>query len=172
MFSEKEKINKSVLTANSIEASRGWSLSQKDNPLLCYYCKSPLFYIEIIWGIVEELSLLGIKVLGDNHKSHYSLREVGFNLYCAECGKFEEHYDKYFYPEDKLVCSWNDKELNLSEKEEISHCLSQFNQKGDFTPNYKSSQMMYLKNKLKEYELKLPKHAQIKKKNRRLFKRD
>lgn len=149
---EVERINKSVLTADSIDVRRGWSLSQKNNPVLCFYCKSPLFYVEIVWGIVEEEELLGISI--SERKTNYSLREIGLNLYCAECGHFHDDYCKYFYPEDKVVCSWNDEELNLAEAEEIKYCLAQFNRKGDFTPNYSNQETDYLKKKLKEYEEK------------------
>ena len=152
---ELERINKSVLTAGSIETRKGWSLAQKDNPILCEYCKSPLFYVGIDWGIVEESWLFNdIKVLGKERDFQYHLREVGLILYCAECGHFHEHYSKYFYPEDKLVCSWNDEELDIVEMEEIKHCLEQFNRKGDFTPNYPSPETSFLKKKLREYEEK------------------
>lgn len=150
---EVEKINKSVLTADSIEARRGWSLAQKDNPVLCFYCKSPLFYVGIVWGIVEEEELLGISI--SERKTNYSLREIGLNLYCAECGHFHDDYCKYFYPKDKVVCSWDDEELDLAEIEEIKYYLTQFNKKGDFTLSYPNKEMEYLKKKLKEYEEKL-----------------
>ena len=160
---EVERINKLVLTADSIECKR-WSLAQKDNPVLCSYCKSPLFYIGIEWGIVEERELHGIKVLGKEREPQYNIREVGLILYCAECGHFHENYSKYFYPEDKLVCSWSDDELGLAEIEEIKHCLEQFNRNGDFKPNYKSTEMDYLKRKLLEYEKKyFPKNRKIRK---------
>jgi hypothetical protein len=160
---EVERINKSVLTADSIESCR-WTLAQKDNPVLCSYCKSPLFYVGITWGVVEEDELFGdIKVVGREWKHQYFLREIGLKLYCAECGHFHDDYYKYFYPEDKVVCSWNDEELDLAEIEEIRHCLNQFNSKGDFTPNYKSTEMSYLKKKLREYEEKHTK-KKIKKK--------
>ncbi|MEK6854841.1 MAG: hypothetical protein AABX73_01325 [Nanoarchaeota archaeon] len=148
---EVERMNKLVLTADSIECKR-WTLAQKDNPVLCFYCKSPLFYIGIEWGVVEERELFGIKVLGKEREPQYQLREVGLILYCAECGHFHENYSKYFYPKDKLVCLWSDEELDLADIEEIKHCLEQFNRKGDFKPNYKSAEMFYLKNKLIEYE--------------------
>lgn len=165
---EKEKIAKLVLTLDGIENSRGWSLAQKDNPLLCYSCKSPLFYIEIVQGIVDETEIFkDIKVLEKEREPQYSLREVGFNIYCAECGKFEEHYDKYFYPEDKLVCCWNDKEIDFAEIEEIKHCLEQFNRRGDFTPNYNSQEMKYLKAKLIEYERKIKNSKQSSKSKER-----
>jgi|TARA_Y100000034_G_C6904339_1_gene419165 hypothetical protein len=152
---EVERINKSVLTADSIEGMGRWSLSQKENPVLCFYCKSPLFYIQIVWGVVEEEELFkNMGIVKRNRKPHYSLREVGLNLYCAECGHFHDDYCKYFYPKDREVCSWSDEELDLAEIEEIKYCLTQFNQKGDFIPSYKSSQMNYLKKMLKEYEEK------------------
>ncbi len=150
---EVERINKSVLTADSIETGRGWSLAQKDNPLLCFYCKSPLFYVEIVWGIVEERGLLwDIKVVGKEREPQYALREIGLNLYCAECGHFHNDYCKYFYPEDKVVCSWSDEELDFAEAEELKYCLEQFNRKGDFTPRFHNKEMDYLKKMLKEYE--------------------
>lgn len=166
---EVERINKSVLTADSVETSRGWSLAQKDNPVLCSYCKSPLFYVGIVWGVVEEKELLGIKVLGKEREPQYSLREIGLNLYCAECGHFHDDYCRYFYPEDKLVCSWNDEELDLAEIEEIKYCLEQFNRKGDFAPHYHNSEMSYLKNRLKEYEEEYSKETKkIKKKKKEI----
>ena len=119
---ELERINKSIITADSIEARNGWSLSQKENPTLCSYCKSPLFYVWIEWGVVEESELFkDIKVLEKG--KHYWLREVGLVLYCAECGHLHNDYCKYFYPKDRLVCSWSDKELDLAEIEEIKYCL-------------------------------------------------
>lgn len=168
---EIERINKLVLTADSIRSSDGWSLAHKNNPLLCDYCKSPLFYIEIVWGIVEESALFGIKVLGKEREPQYALRELGFVLYCAECGHFHEQYDKYFYPDDKVVCYWKDKELEFAELQEIWHCLEQFNRKGDFKPNYNSPEMQYLKEKLKEYESKLPKTKKKHKKGKNKHKK-
>ncbi|MEK6951836.1 MAG: hypothetical protein AABX29_02370 [Nanoarchaeota archaeon] len=151
---ETERINKSVLTADSIESKRGWSLAQKDGIVLCYYCKSPLFYFLKELGIVEESNLWDIKVIHKEREPQYILREVGLLLYCAECGNFHDDYSKYFYPKDKLVCGWSDEELDIAEIEEIMYCLEQWNQKGDFTPRFKNSQMNYLKKKLKEYEEK------------------
>lgn len=151
---EVERINKLVLTADSIEGVGRWSLAQKENPVLCFCCKSPLFYVQIIWGVVEEEELFNIKVIGKERKPHYSLRETGLNLYCAECGHFHDDYCKYFYPKDKEVCSWSDEDLDFAEIEEIKHCMEQFNRKGDFTPNYNSKEMIYLKKKLLEYEEK------------------
>lgn len=149
---ELERINKSIITADSIETSSGWSLSKEDNPFLCEYCKSPLFYINIEWGIVEDDIYKEIKVLGKEREPQYYLREIGFRLYCAECGHFNEIYYKYFYPEDKVVCSLNDDRLEYVELQEIKHWLDQFNRKGDFTPNYQCHEAEYLKKKLKEHE--------------------
>lgn len=164
---EVERINKSVLTADSIETGRGWSLAQKDSPVLCFYCKSPLFYVGITWGVTEEKELLGnIKILGKEREPQYSLREIGLNLYCAECGHFHNDYSKYFYPKDKIVCSWSDEELDLAEIEEIKYCLEQFNRKGDFTPLYPNKEMGYLKKKLKEYEEKYYNNKVAKKKKK------
>ncbi len=150
-MNEVERINKSVLIADSIKSTRRWSLAQQDNPVLCSYCKSPLFYLEIVWGIIEE-EKREFKVMGKEREPQFWIREVGLNLYCAECGHFNDDYFKYFYPEDRLVCLWNDEELDLADIEEIKHCLEQFNRKGDFTPNYNSVEVVFLKKKLLEYE--------------------
>mgnify|MGYP001570464852 FL=1 len=163
---EVERINKSVLTADSIEAGKGWSLAQKDNPVLCSYCKSPLFYIGIVWGVTEESNLLGIKVLGKDRPFQYSLREIGLNLYCAECGHFNDNYYKYFYPEDKVVCTWSDEELDIAEAEEIKYCLEQFNRKGDFTALFHNREMDYLKKKLREYEGRNENQRRLKKRKK------
>ncbi|MDO8563615.1 MAG: hypothetical protein Q7R87_01260 [Nanoarchaeota archaeon] len=159
---ENERITKLILKPNNIMTSRGWSLAQYDNPLSCYSCKSSLFYVHITWGVVDETDMHDFKVLGRDHKYQYWLREIGFGLFCAECGDFQESYFKYFYPEDKVVCYWREDNLDLGDFEEIRHCLTQWNSKGDFKPNYNSSILQYLKNKLKEYELKKPKVKPIK----------
>ncbi|MDP1695044.1 MAG: hypothetical protein Q8L34_05900 [Candidatus Woesearchaeota archaeon] len=160
---EVERISKSVLTADSIESRRGWSLAQKDNPVMCIYCKSPLFYVGISWGIVEEERWKDIKIFNKQREPQYRLQEIGLHLYCAECGHWNETYHKHFYPEDKLVCNWEDDELDYAEIEEIYYCLEQFNRRGDFTPRYSSTAMEYLKRKLKEYEGKLKKLKKSKK---------
>lgn len=163
-----ERITKLILTADSIELRRGWSLAQKDNPLLCSYCKSPLFYVEIVWGVVDVTEeYKDFKVFGKEREPQYALREIGLQLYCAECGHFHEPYASYFYLLEKVVCSWNDEELDIAEAEEIKHCLDQMNQKGDFTPNYRSIQMDYLKKKLVSYEEMLATYAESKKRRRK-----
>jgi len=161
---ENEKVIKLILKADSIKTGRGWTLAQYDNPFLCSSCKSPLFYVHITWGVVDETEMREYKVLGRNHKYQYWLREIGFGLFCAECGDFQENYWKYFYPDDRIICCWKDDELNLTELEEIKHCLTQWNSNGDFKPNYKSNDFDYLKNKLKEYESKQIKSISKKKK--------
>ena len=89
---EVERINKSVLTAHSIEiGNSGWSLSQKDNPVLCYYCKSPLFYVGIegwyLRGHIKELAVRQLLVeaekiidLGINPKDCRNPRNAIFNV--------------------------------------------------------------------------------------------
>ncbi len=157
MLEERKRIAKLVFTLESIESSTGWSLSHEDASRLCYSCKSPLFYIHIVWGIVEEAELFGIKVMGDEYNYHYGVREIGLVLYCAECGRYDEHYSKYFYPEDKVVCSLEDTEFKYVEMEEIKHCIIQWNKKGNFKPNYNSPDLRCLKRKFEEYEKKIKK---------------
>ncbi|MAG77630.1 MAG: hypothetical protein CL811_12820 [Colwelliaceae bacterium] len=149
---EVERINKSIITADSIEARKGWTLANKDNPVLCHYCKSPLFYIGLVWGIVDESDFnKEFKVIGQEHGSYY-MREVGLILYCAECGHFHEHYYKHFFPNDKIICTWDDEEIDIAEIEEIRYCIAQYNKNGDFEPHFNNCQMNYLKKKLREYE--------------------
>lgn len=111
-------------------------------------------------GIVEEERWTDIKVLGKEREPQYGLREIGLHLYCAECGHWHEDYYKYFYPQDKQVCGWNDDELDFAEIEELWYCLEQYNRKGDFIPRYHSHAMEYLKTKLKDYEEKRKKNEQ------------
>lgn len=120
----------------------------------CPYCNSNLLYIKITWGIVVEENEYG--VMWNKSNRTYEIRETGFSLHCAECGDFIEHYIK-FYPEDRIIyefekdLSWDDYERN-----EVDYCLHQFNQKRDFTPNYKFGELNLMKDKLLEYEKKYP----------------
>lgn len=158
---EIERMNKLVLTADSVETKGGWSLAQKENAFVCDYCKSPYFFVRQEHGVIEEPS--DWQVVGQRRKDFYVLREIGLALYCAECGKFHEDYWKWFYPKDRIVCSWDDDELEYAEIEEIQYCIQQYNQKGSFKPAFKTGELNYLKEKLDEYENK---HYPVKKKSR------
>lgn len=148
----KDRIPKLVILPGEISDNTGFALNLNEDTVTCNDCGSHLFYIKIEWGVVVEEHDYGI--LGNRSKRIYALREVGFALYCAECGQFEESYWKWFYPEDKVICTWD--EINGAEKSEIEYCLRQFDQKGDFTPQYKCAEVNLLKEKLKEYEKKHP----------------
>ncbi len=147
----KKRILKTVILPSEIEAST-WGFSNHDNKINCDDCNSNLFYANITWGVVEEESTW--QIMGNRSKRTYALREIGLCLYCAECGCFEEDYAKWFYPKDKTVCTWD--ELDGAEREEVNHCLNQWDQKGTFTPLWKSSELNILKENLKEYEKKNP----------------
>lgn len=149
---EHKRIIKNVIMPVSIETRNGWSLSQKDNIFLCYQCKSPLMYIRQEHGVVEEEPHFPVE--NNRRKDYYMLRVVGLAIHCAECGAFQNDFSKWFYPEDKQVCSWDEEELDMAEREEIEYCLIQFNQNGDFEPRFKSGELAYLKKKLEEYEKK------------------
>ena len=153
------KIAKLILKASEIPC-REWDLSTNNDLVMCYDCKSPLFYVKINWGIVAEEN--DYKVMYNRSNRVYVLREIGFELYCAECGSLMIDYSKYFYPEDKLVYVFD--ELDSDERAEIECCLQQFNQKGDFKSRYEDALFKELKNKLLEYEKKHPIKCQKKKK--------
>jgi hypothetical protein len=120
----------------------------------CWECNSNLFYIKIIWGIVAEES--DYYIMNYKSKRVYSLREVGFNLYCAKCGSFKEDYRKFFYPSDKLLVFDVLDCCDEDERAEIQNCLAQYNQKGDFKTRYTSNIFTELKKSLIEYDKNHP----------------
>ncbi len=149
----KERIVKAVIKADQIKDKCGWDLSSNENLVVCHSCMSALFYIKINYGVVAEDN--DWLVMGNRSSRTFALREIGFNVYCAECGDFIEDYSKYFYPEDKLVFYDLD-ELYDDDRAELLVCLNQFNQKRDFTARYKNVLFDNLKKKLNEYEKKHP----------------
>ncbi len=160
-----KKQHKLVIIPNEIRDNAHWALNLNDDTITCSDCGSHLFYIKIEWGVVAEDNNYGIMGNRQNITNRtYNLREVGFALYCAECGEFEEHYWKNLYPEDKLICTWD--ELAGAEKAEIEYCLNQFDQKGDFKPSWKNPEVNVLKEKLKEYEKKYPLKKETKRKKK------
>ena len=115
-------------------------------------CNSNLTYIKVNWGVVAEDNDYG--VMGNKDNRTYSLREFGLTIFCVECGCFYERYSKWFYPEDKIIMSFD--ELEEAEMCEVEYCLNQFDQKKDFKPQYKWHELDELKKKLREYEIKYP----------------
>jgi len=156
----KKRIPMLVISPSEIGDRSLFGLNLNDNVIKCHECGSHLFYIKIEWGVVVEDFLYG--VLGNRSNRCYALREIGLVIYCSICSEFNEHYGKYFYPEDKLVCTWD--EIDGPERAEIEHCLHQFNQKGRFNPLYKCSEARILKEKLMDYEKRHPIKDHIKKK--------
>jgi len=147
-----EQIRKLVIKPDEIKDENSWSMSLNKNLHSCQDCNSNLTYIKINWGVVAEDN--NYSVLGDRSTRTYSLREIGLTIYCAECGCFHENYAKWFYPEDKLIMRFD--ELEEVEMPEVEYCLNQFDQKGDFKPQYKWFELNELKRKLIEYEKKFP----------------
>lgn len=157
---EKNRIPKLVLTQDQIESNNSWRLSQRDLLERCDICGSNLFYFEKIYGVVVED--LDYGVLGYKEKRYFALREIGLNLYCAECGDFHEDFTKWFYPEDRVIMTFD--EIEDTEKVEIDYCLNQYNQKHDFTPRYKNMHLNELKEKLDEYVKNNPEPKDLKRK--------
>jgi hypothetical protein len=161
----KDRIPKLVIKPGDINTER-FGLACNENLLMCYECKSPLFYIKINYGVTAEEYDYGI--VNNKSKRVYALREIGFNIYCAECGSFIENYNKFFYPDDKLVF-WDFMydELDDDERAEIDCCLNQYNQKRDFKARYKAPIFNELKEKLDEYEKNHPEDDKEKIKKRK-----
>ena len=167
MKTDKERIHELVIKAGDIDGNYGWGIAGNENLVVCPDCMGVLHYIKIEWGVVVDES--EFMVMWNRGKRTYALREIGFSLYCAKCGRFIENYEKFFYPEDKLITDIEIlDELSEEDRAEIWNCLNQFNQKGNFTPRYKATVFENLKKKLLEYEKKhpLPKKKQEKRKLR------
>ena len=145
-----EQIKKLVIKPSEIEDNNSWRLILGKNLHSCGDCNSNLTYIKIEWGVVAEDDTY--QVMGNRSKRMYISREIGLTVYCAECGCFDEYYSKWFYPEDKLIMRFED--IEEAEMLEVDYCLNQFNQKGDFKPQYSFSELGELKKKLLEYEKK------------------
>jgi len=135
----KERMHKLVIVPSELTQ---YNFGEK--LLSCYDCNSNLMYLRIQYGIVKEKD--EFQIMNNRSKVVYSVREIGFSVYCAECGSFIENYFK-FYNNDELVYSF-DMELDEDEKAEIEYCLSQFNQKGDFVPRYKFGELNIIKEAL------------------------
>jgi len=148
-----KRIPELVIIPSQISDKNNFGINTNSNMISCYECNSSLCYIKINWGIVAEDYDYGI--LGNKDNRVYALREIGFSVYCAKCGEFNENYCKDFYPDDKIIMSDFDlDEIDEDERTEINLCLNQFNQKKDFTARYKSHIFIELKDKLMEYEKK------------------
>lgn len=156
MLKEKKGLIKYVVAVDSIETRGGWTLAQKENVARCPNCGGNIFYVRKEHGVVDE---------SDDHEDLfrekdmrcYHLRQIGLALYCAECGEMEDFYDKFFHPTDKVVCSWDDEELEYGEMEEVNFALLQFNKTGKMKLGYSDSNIKYLQRKLEEYEKEHPK---------------
>jgi len=168
MIKEKERIPKLILTPDSIELQdSGWRLSTQEQLTMCNNCHSNLFYIEPRYGIiVEEFDGFGVMYYKEDRQ--FRLTEIGLSTYCAECGCYNEGYYKYFYPEDKVIMTFED--LNDVEGIEINHCLNQYNQNHDFKPSYQLSETRELKEKLDKYIKEHPIKKETKTKKRKVKK--
>ena len=161
----KKQIHELVILPSEIKDNNSWGLNLNNNTTTCGDCGSHLFYIKEELGVVAEEHDMMIM----NNRGHrmYNIRPIGLVLYCAKCSSFSEVYHSFCYDKDTIVCSWD--ELGGAEKIEIEYCLDQWDQKGDFKPQYKCSEVIYLKEKLKEYEKKHP--LKLENKRKKLKKR-
>jgi hypothetical protein len=154
---EKKGMIKYIVTMDSIETRGGWSLAQKENAKSCGTCGGHLFYVRQEHGVVDESG--DFEWRPKNERS-YCLRPTGLALYCGECGEFEDDFFKYFYPEDRVVCSWDDEDLEYEELEVLKHAIFLYNHTGKIDKNsmsYCPVEMLKLQEKLDEYEKKHPK---------------
>ncbi len=159
----RKRIPKIVIKPDEIESNDCFGLNLNENTITCSDCGSHLFYIKKELGVVAEEHDYGIW----NNRSNriHCVRTVGVIIYCAECGAFNEHYRNFCFDKDNLICTWD--ELGGCGVVEIKHCLHQWDQKGDFKPQWKCSEVITLKEKLKEYEKKHPIKNEKKKPKRR-----
>jgi hypothetical protein len=142
---ENERIPKLILLSSNIGLNNGFNASRDFNK--CSNCGSNIFYIKSVFGIVAENQ--EYMVLNNKEKRTFCLREIGFDIYCAECGDYCDDFHQYIYKKDDLVMSFD--ELEDYEKEEVGYCLAQYNQKHDFTQNYKATNLNLMKEKLNEW---------------------
>lgn len=119
------RITKSVIIADSIEARSGWSVGDYDDLHLCDSCKSPLFYVRQLMGIVEEHS--DYQVWGRIGQDYLVFRVVGLALYCAECGEINESFYSFLFDKEKVVCTWEDDDLAYAERQQIEGWLDEYN---------------------------------------------
>ena len=140
----KKRIIKSIILPDDIGNNKSW-YPNNEHRYTCDDCGSLIFYLNKIMAVVQETSSYQIHTYKD--KTYYSLREAGFNIYCAECGNFKE---MYFYDKDNIVCEFDD--LEYAEVEEVEYCLAQYNQKKSYEPRYKTNTTKILLDKIKEYD--------------------
>jgi hypothetical protein len=148
---DKKRVLKSVIMSSSIEGPGRWGLEQHDNISRCWDCGSNLFYVRLVWGVVDETKFHDFDIMG--FKRNYGLREIGLGLHCAECGSRNESYDKYFYPKDYQVCCMEDDELDFAEIEHVRFVLGYVNRNLFSIPkSLLYSEGKYVVDKIREYE--------------------
>ena len=163
----KRRIPKLIIVADEIEGNR-WGLKQEEQMFTCQDCGSMIFYVKKILGVVAEE--LDYAIMGWRSNRHYSIREIGIEIYCAECGTSSEYYNHFSYDKDSIICEHKD--IDGEEIAEIEYCLRQFNEKGDFKPSYNFNEARILKEKLFSYEKKHPlKVDSLKKKTKKVKKK-
>jgi len=140
----KKRIIKTVIRPDEID-TKMFGLALHDDRQFCGDCGSLLFYIKKMIGVVKEEN--DIQVWGNKDKTTYRLTDIGFEVYCAECGEMEEIYFQY---QKDIVCNFD--ELDNAEKEEVDYWLAQYNQKKDYVPRYKTANTNILKRKIEEHE--------------------
>jgi len=153
----KERIPKLIIKPDEIEMN--WNLKQEEQMFTCQSCGSMIFYVKKILGVIAEET--DYQIYGWRGKRNYRIIEIGIDIFCSECGEHNEWYHTFRYDKDQVVCEYDD--IGGEETGEIEFCLRQFNEKGKFTPLFKTGEARLLKEKLLEYEKKHP--IKINKKN-------
>jgi DNA-directed RNA polymerase subunit RPC12/RpoP len=149
-MTEKKRILKSVIMSSDIESPARWGLEHHDNIYRCWDCGSNLFYVRLVWGVIDETKMNDFPIYG--FRRNYSLREIGLGLHCAECGSRNESYDRFFYPKDYQVCSADDEEFDYAEMEQIKFILGFVNRNKDVPKDMLYGEGKYIIDKIAEYE--------------------
>lgn len=147
----KKRIPELVILPSEISGGT-WGLKLEENMFTCTDCSSMIFYVKKIYGVIAEN--LEYSIIGWRSERHYQITEIGINLYCAKCGESREVFHNFCWDKDQVVCEYDD--LDGEEMIDIEYCLRQFNERGDFTPRFKTGEAKLLKEKLIEYEKKHP----------------
>ena len=151
MIKETKHMNKLIIVPGDMDFGR-WTVGAEDL-FRCYNCQSTLFYIRERYGVVEEDS--DFQIMNNQRKSYYVFRVIGIRCYCAECGEFNEDYNKWMYPVDKTVYTFDDEDFfDEDDRMEVMYCISQYNQRKKYIPNFKSMVAVNVKKALDEYEEK------------------
>jgi len=151
MKKEIKHMNKNVIVPDDIDYG-SWRTGTEEL-FTCAYCRSALFYVIQRWSVVEED--FDYQVMDNRRKSYYVLRTNGIRMYCAECGEWNEDYDKWEHPKDKTVYDLDDGDyFDEDDRMEVKYLLTQYNKTGKYKPMYRCTTANAIKEALDKYEEK------------------